>query len=458
MNSRKQLWLDARLSFTFAALMTLAACGHGPAQTPSPTNATKPAKVEIRKTADRFQLLVNGQPFYVKGAGLEFGDQEKLAAHGGNSFRTWRTENGQDSCQTVLDRAQRNGLYVTMGLEVARERHGFNYDDPAAVARQLADLKAEVLKYKDHPALLIWCIGNELNLNARNPKVWDAVNDISKMIHQVDPNHLTMTALAGIGKEMIAEIKTRAPDLDLIGIQMYADIINLPRYLRESQWDGPYLVTEWGATGHWEVPKTAWGAPIENDSTTKADLYAKRFEAVIRSDTRQCLGSYVFLWGQKQERTPTWYGMFLESGEATATVDVMHTIWTGKAPANRSPKLSGAWLDGKAATGNIRLQAGQRYAAKTAVEDPEGDSLTFLWEIMEESTDLKTGGDAESKPRTLSGLIADTNRPEIELTAPADFGAYRLFVYAFDGKGHAAHANLPFFVESSSPSAPASKP
>jgi hypothetical protein len=31
--------------------------------------------------------------------------------------------------------------------------------------------------------------------------------------------------------------------------------------------------------------------------------------------------------------------------------------------------------------------------------------------------------------------------------APAKSGAYRLFVYALDGKGHAAHANIPFFVD-----------
>ena len=107
--------------------------------------------------------------------------------------------------------------------------------------------------------MLLWGIGNELNLNAKNPKVWDAVNEISKMIHQVDPNHPTMTMLAGIGQDTANYIKTRAPDLDVLGIQMYADIVNLPRYLKEPGWTGPYIVTEWGATGHWEVRQDRTG-------------------------------------------------------------------------------------------------------------------------------------------------------------------------------------------------------
>lgn len=413
---------------------------------PKPT-AGHAAKVTLRKNNDAYQLLVDGQPFYIKGAGLEFGDQEKLAQHGANSFRTWRTENGKDSGQAVLDRALKNGLYVTMGLEIARERHGFNYNDPAAVARQLAEVKAQILHFKDHPALLMWGIGNELNLNMSNPKVWDAVNEISKMIHQVDPNHLTLTMLAGIGPELIQQIKRQAPDLDLIGIQSYADIINLPKYLRESGWTGPYIVTEWGATGHWEVPKTAWDAPVENDSTTKADFYLKRFNAVIKPDQKQCVGSYVFLWGQKQERTPTWYGMFLESGEATATVDVMHYLWNGTWPANRSPRLGGAWLDGKTAYQNVRLKAGETYSVKVEASDEDRDPLTYSWEVMAESTDLKTGGDLESRPQTFKELVKDASAKETTLAAPKKPGAYRLFIYVYDGHAHAAHANIPFYVD-----------
>ena len=439
--------LEIRPILMLGALAAFLLNSNAPCLAAPKPQAGRTAKVEIRKTGDRYQLYVDQQAFYINGAGLEFGNQEKLAEHGGNSFRTWRTENGKDSGKAVLDRALKNGLYVTMGLEVARERHGFDYNDPAAVARQLAEIKAEVLKYKDHPALIIWGIGNELNLNAKNPKVWDAVNEISKMIHQVDPNHLTTTMLAGINADLVRRVKTQAADLDLMGIQMYADIINLPRYLRETGWTGPYMVTEWGATGHWEVGKTGWGAPLENNSATKADFYLKRFEAVIRSDQKQCVGSYVFLWGQKQERTPTWYGVFLESGEETAAVDVMHYVWNGQWPSNRSPRLEGAWLEGKTAEQSIHLKPGQNCQAKVQASDPDNDPLAYKWEIMEESTDLKTGGDMESKPKSLQGLIKSPANGETALTAPTTPGAYRLFVYVLDGKGHAAHANIPFFID-----------
>lgn len=449
--------------FALAALaLTLAACTDPMPSTDAPTTTTSeasalpegPRQVEIRETNAGYELLVDGEPFFIQGAGLEFGDVEALAAHGGNSFRTWRTDNGEQTGQEVLDEAAANGLLVTMGLEIAREREGegrgyfgFDYDDEAAVAEQLERVRAEVLKYKDHPALIIWGIGNELNLGATNPKVWDAVNEISEMIHEVDPNHLTTTMLAGIGPELAEDIRTRAPDLDLLSIQMYADIEDLQQRVADSGWEGPYMVTEWGATGHWESDSTAWGAPIENHSSRKADLYRQRYEDAILAERDQLVGSYVFLWGQKQERTPTWYGMFMPTGETTESVDVMQYVWTGEWPNNRAPRIEAPTLDGRTATDDIRLQPGQSVPAQIAATDPEGDPLRYVWEVRREQTVLSHGGDDEPETEALPGLAAPTDAPETTMTAPEEPGAYRLFVSIYDGAGSAAHANLPFYVE-----------
>jgi hypothetical protein len=406
----------------------------------------KPAKVELKKEEGKFQLYVNNEPFYIKGAGLEFGQIPTVAKHGGNSFRTWRTENGQQSGKEVLDEAQKNGLMVTMGIEVARERHNFDYDDATAVKEQLDRIKQEVMALKDHPALFIWAIGNELNLRATNPKVWDAVNEISQMIHEVDPNHLTTTTLAGISQREIDLIKERCTDLDLLSVQLYAKIIELPQQIKEFGWNGPYMVTEWGATGHWEVPKTEWNAPIEENSTLKAANYLKRYKAAIEVDSLQCVGSFVFLWGQKQERTPTWYGVFLEDGSETESVDVMHYIWNGTWPENRTPQIESYTLNNKTAYENVVLKENQEVFALFKVKDIENDSINFKWELLPESTDLGDGGDFEKRPEAVEIKIISTNNGELKFKAPEVKGAYRLFCYANDGKSHTATANIPFKV------------
>lgn len=443
----------SHFSFCFVAvtlaLVAFAGCRTNSAALAAATE--KPASVRILHENGRYLLTVNGEPFYIQGAGLEFGDVERLAAHGANSFRTWRTDNGRESGQEVLDRAHANRLMVTMGLEIARERvgqgrghFGFDYDDEAAVAGQLERVRAEVMRYKDHPALLIWGIGNELNLGSSNPKVWDAVNQISEMIHELDPNHPTTTMVAGIDRELAELIKARAPDLDLLSIQMYADIENLPVRIEAAGWEGPYMITEWGSTGHWEVETTPWGAPIENNSSVKADLFRSRYRVAIASDTTHGLGSYAFLWGQKQERTATWYGLFLASGEETESVDVMHYLWNGRWPENRSPRLESVTLGHLTANDGVTLTAGQAVTATVVSSDPDGDALRYVWEVRRESTNLGHGGDDEAEPDLFSDAIDTPDT--VTLTAPQEPGAYRLFVYVYDGHGHAAHANIPFYV------------
>lgn len=427
------------------SLLIISGCNSNPEKTEN--SEPVPLIVKLEQTGEKYTLRVNGEPYTILGAGTELQRIPELAAAGANSCRSWSTVMDDYTAREFLNLAHEHNLTVTMGLDVKKERNGFDYNDSLAVLKQLEYMKSEVLKYKDHPALIVWGIGNELNLNYSNYKVWDAVNEIAKMIKEVDPNHLTTTMLAGIKKEDVEQIEKRAPELDFLSIQMYGDLPNLQQRIKESGYKGPYVVSEWGATGHWEVARTSWDAPIEQTSHEKAESYIHRFNVAIRADSLHCLGSYVFFWGQKQERTPTWYGLFTEEGGHTETIDAMHYLWKGEWPENRAPRLDSLRLNGLSAYDNIRLQPKGRYPAKVFIHNFENDSLEYSWEIMPESTDLGVGGDRESRPETLHGLIPDPHQWKITLEAPAEKGAYRLFVYVRDNQQKVATANLPFLVQ-----------
>ncbi len=412
----------------------------------APRDAT-PSQVRIVHEDDRYVLQVNGQPYYIRGAGLSGGDPAALAARGANSFRTWSTGLDRERVIAMLDQASQLGLMVAMGIEVAKERHGFDYDDAAAVQAQQRRILQEVELYRHHPAVLMWVVGNELNLEHRNPRVWNAVGAIAEAIHRIDPAHPVMTTLAGLNAPLITEIKTRAPALDLIGVQLYGDIEALPEMLHASQWTGPYVVTEWGPTGHWESPLTAWNAPIEEDASRKAARLQERYARYIASDRRQGLGSYVFLWGQKQERTPTWYGLFLPSGESTPSVDVMEHAWTSRWPANRAPAISPLRVDDREAASSVSLAPAAWAEARVDASDADGDALRYRWTLRDESRAQSIGGDAETVPALVDVQMQPDADGRLRFRAPKRGGGYRLFVEVLDGKGHAAYANFPFQVK-----------
>jgi hypothetical protein len=400
-----------------------------------------PVPVKIVAQNNGYSIFRGGEPYFIKGAGgTSYTNQ--LVKYGGNSIRTWDTRNAA----ALLTNAYKLGLTVTMGLYVGLERHGFNYNDTIAVKKQLEQLRIEVNKYKNYPALLIWGIGNELNLAYTNPKVWDAVNDIAKMIHEEDPNHLVTTMLAGIGKKEIVYIKNRCTSLDLISVQVYGQLAKVPAELLANGWKGPYMVTEWGPTGHWEVAQTVWNASIEETSSQKAGVYQSRYEASIKVD-KHCVGSYVFLWGQKQERTPTWYGLFTEKGEESEVVDVMQYEWTGTWPAIRAPHIEAVLLDNKKAIDNIYLQPGKDYKVSYVASDPNGYPISSRWELLPESTDLKNGGDRESRPQAIASSVTDITSTDATIHSPLKEGAYRIFIYVTNGFNKVATANIPFYVK-----------
>ena len=402
-----------------------------------------PIKVEVAGSQGKYQLLRGGKPYRVKGAGAIVSNYSELARRGGNSVRTWNI----DMAQARLDAALAAGVTVSLCLPVVAPRYGFDYSDETFLIAQRTRIWAAVERYRDHPALLSWILGNELNYGYTGTALWDEVNNLSRIVHHLDPNHPTTTAIAGLEEDVIRVVLERAPDLDFLSFQAYGALALLPEFADGILANTPFMITEWGPLGHWEVETTEWGAPVEQNSSAKAKHYLNQYRKFIVPHQDNGLGSYAFLWGQKQERTPTWYSMFTYSGETTETMDALQTAWTGEEATNRAPRVKSLLLHGKNAYQSVTLAPGERYVARLSASDPDGDELRYQWALRPESQTTAEGGDFEEAIAEIDGLIENATLRHIVMRAPDAPGAYRLFAEVYDGQGHAGYANVPFRVQ-----------
>jgi len=393
--------------------------------------------VRLVERADGHQLLVDGEPFFVQGAGGQ-SHLDQLVAAGGNSIRTW----GADNAQEVLDAAHERGIKVTLGIWLGHERHGFDYNDPQQVRAQLDKVRRIVRQYKDHPALLMWGLGNEIALEGDPRRLFPEVERVARLVKSIDTDHPTMTVIAGASERKISAFMDRCPSVDILGVNSYGGAADIPSDLARHGYEGPYMVTEFGPRGWWESPAAPWGAEIEPTSAEKAEMYRRGYEGGVLGAPGRCLGCYVFLWGQKQEATATWFGMFLRDGSKTPTVDVFHRFWSGEAPDNHAPVVSAI----ESPVSLAGIAPGTPFTASVEVSDADGDALEPEWVIIAESTDRKTGGDAEEAPPEFPELTMRQRLQGAELVAPKEEGPYRLFITVRDGEGGAGTANIPFFV------------
>jgi hypothetical protein len=291
----------------------------------------------------------------------------------------------------------------------------------------------------------MWGIGNEMEGDGSDPAVWKAVEEIAKAIKQLDPNHPTMTVVAELGRDAVKakQVAALCPDIDVLGVNSYAGLPSMPERLKAAGWTRPYVVTEFGPPGPWEVGKTAWGAALEPNSTEKAAIYLRNYQKCIAGQSGWCLGSYCFLWGNKVEATPTWFGMFLpETGDKLGPVDAMTFAWTGKYPEVRAPEIT-----------RFETSAARQEVAPSSKQSANcvarGDSLTYHYEIRRDDTTRSRPDPGQVAPVSLAGHVPPPGPSgDIAFTAPSQPGAYRLYVYIRDGKGAAATANVPFYVKS----------
>lgn len=385
-------------------------------------------------------ILLDGKPFTVKGAA---GTRQLrlLAGLGANTIRTYGAEEAE-----VLDRAQAAGLKVILGFWLEHPRRGVDYRDESFVKAQLAKLEQFVRQHRDHPALLMWGIGNEVEAElADDSQVWPGIERAARLVKQLDPKHPTLAVLAEAGNNKVAKLKNQAPSIDVLGVNSYGDgLPSLPDRVRQQGWNKPWLVTELGPRGQWQAAHTPWGAFIEPSSHEKASLLRRYMPLSLPPKAN---GHLAFYWGQKQEVTPTWHSLLLPDDSWSETAEALAQVWGGHTPGrNRAPRITRFEFTHQPGSPWASWPRGQIARARLDVADPDKDSITLHWTVMAESSDLRVAGDAEAVPASYPHALfgAGSDGVSIQGLHP---GAYRLFLLVRDGRGAVATANLPFRIE-----------
>ncbi len=372
-----------------------------------------------------------------QGAAFE-GDRaalEKLAAAGARVIRVYR-----ESDAWVLDEARRLGLGVVMGLWVGHPRHGFRLDDEAALQAQEARIRRFVSRYRNHPALLAWGVGNEVETGEADPlPAWREVDRLAAVVKALDPAHPTLMVVADTSLERLRLLAGCCAAVDLVGINLYAGaVFDLAQRLREAGISKPVVISELGPLGQWQAGRKPWGAPVELTSRQKADFFRAALP-VLRANP-QIRGVFPFLWGAKQEQTETWHGLLLADGSLTEMSDALAEAW-GSPPAAPAPTILGIGISADV------FAPGQQISAGVDARSSAGEvSLQTEWKVLAEATDLRLGGDLEAAPARIGVEVLAADARQVRFIAPQRPGAYRLFITVRDASGKAATANLPFLV------------
>ena len=442
--------MSGKLIGVLASVLLLSGCADEVSNGPVAT------KVEARD--GKFVLLRGEEPVYLQGAvvgdatalpGAPSGVQHpvsELNKAGANAARV-----GSD--RAILDSLHAYGMLGVVDLILKGERDGMDWDDDAQVTAQDEAALATVRTLKDHPAVIMWVLGNEIDYippyEPYNPRIWQRLNDLATKIKQIDPNHLVLTIVGNsFFDTKIKELAREGTAFDLLGLNAYGALGETTATLRED-WPKPYIVTEWGSTGHWEVPRTLWKAPIEETSSEKAVAIDNRYRQVIKGDSTNCLGSFVFYWSEKQETTHTWYGLFTEQ-RRTQPIDVMEAHWRGRPPANLAPTVVSFELNGTPDKRAQVLRPGEEHVAHVKVLDLDSDSLYYSWDVRPEVIipEGNYAGRKETRSPILRDVVLQNGRAHARFRTPEREGAYRLFVSIHDGEGSIAYANFPFYVSS----------
>ncbi|MFJ8192521.1 discoidin domain-containing protein [Streptomyces sp. NPDC096094] len=408
------------------------------------TDGTPPAgggAVEVVGPQGNWQLTVGGQPYTVKGLtwGPAIADAPKympdVKSMGVNTIRTWGTDGGT---KPLLDSAAANGVRVVNGFWLQPgggpgSGGCVNYvTDTTYKNNMLTEFAKWVEAYRSHPATLMWNVGNEsvlglqncysgAELEAQRNAYTSFVNDVAKKIHSIDPDHPVTSTDAWTGAWPY--YKRNAPDLDLYSMNSYGDVCGVQEDWEEGGYTKPYIITEGGPAGEWEVPDDANGVPDEPTDVQKAEGYTKAWDCVTGHDG-VALGATLFHYGTEHDFGGVWFNL-VPDGLKRLSYYAVKKAYSGSTTGDNTPPVITNMAVGPASS----APAGGEFTVRADVRDPDGDPITYKVFL--------SGNYANGDKRLVEAQWRATGNGTFAVQAPEKLGVWKVYIQAEDGRGNA---------------------
>lgn len=376
-----------------------------------------------------WQLNVNGEVFRIKGAGVgravgrDGVDYLKMARDmGANTVRTWGESQGD---RHYLDTAHHYGLKVDAGiwLDPVLENSAHSYQDKRYLNKVGRKILRYIRTYKNHPAVILWNIGNEAVFFTKDENERVAIvkflESVIQEVHKLDPDHPVIYTSSATND--IAYLKKYVPSLDIVGINAYGGI----DYIHEqvaAMFDIPYLFTEFGSMGEWDRGKDPNGVSIELNDDSKMSYY-KQFAHAIRNLHGHCLGGFVFYLGDTTQVSLSWWNINHGSFKKYPYL-VMEDFYKER-EFRRAP-----FVVKDVALSRSTLSPGEFFDVAVDLKNMSGVTAAVEYSYL-----ASTASEAVlmEYPNTSIPVQVQGTGPKVRIKAPSEPGTYRIYAVASSG-------------------------
>ncbi|MGW7536559.1 glycosyl hydrolase 2 galactose-binding domain-containing protein [Amycolatopsis sp. NPDC054798] len=172
---------------------------------------TTPMRSPSGAVTDCLSITVNNQPILVMGGNWGLDEalkripRERLRAqvrlHRDANLNLIRNWNGQSSSEDFFAACDEYGILVWQDFFCSTE------GPPAEnVARDLANIRDCIVRFRNHPSILLWCGGNE------GPPPQPLVDGLDALVAELDPQRVVLTSSAGdTGKNPVDGYRSGGP-------------------------------------------------------------------------------------------------------------------------------------------------------------------------------------------------------------------------------------------------------